>query len=62
MGWVHFSERGRPKTTAFFSMLAATAEVTGVLSSVHDMRLAPFYVAGFGLGTYFAVRIKSRKS
>lgn len=61
VGWVHFSERGRALPTAGFSMLAALAEVTGVLDSVRDIRVAPFFVLGYGVGTYAAVRWKSRR-
>jgi len=60
VGWVHFSERGRAFPTSLFSMLAATAEVTGVLDSVHDIRVAPFFVAGYGIGTYVAVKWKGK--
>ncbi len=60
VGWVHFSERSRPLTTALFSMLAATAEVTGVLDAARDVRVAPFFVLGYGIGTYLAVRVKAR--
>lgn len=62
VGWVHYSERGKAGITSVFSMLAATAEVAGVLDSVHDMRVAPFFVLGYGVGTYLAVKLKSRSS
>lgn len=60
VGWVHFSERDKPRHTAAFSMLAATAEVTGVLDSVRDFHAAPFFVVGYGVGTYLAVPWKTR--
>lgn len=60
VGWVHFSERGKPLHTSTFSMLAATAEVTGILDSAHDIRVAPFFVLGYGVGTYLAVRWKTK--
>lgn len=62
VGWVHFSERGRATITSLFSMLAAGAEVTGVLDSARDVRLAPFFVIGYGVGTFIAVRLKGRGS
>lgn len=62
VGWVHHSERGRPISTACFSMLAATAEVSGVFNSVRDIRVAPFFILGYGVGTYCAVRWKGGRS
>jgi hypothetical protein len=62
VGWVHFSERGKPLHTAVFSMFAAGAEVTGILDAAHDLRVAPFFVLGYGLGTYCAVRWKESKA
>lgn len=62
VGWVHYSEKGRPTATATFSMLAALAEVGGIFESVHDLRVAPFFVLGYGVGTYAAVWFKSRKT
>lgn len=60
VGWVHFAERGRPVTTALFSMLCATAQVAGIGESVHSLGAAPFFVLGYGVGTYAAVRFKTR--
>ena len=62
VGWVHYSERGRPGMTALFSMACATAQVAGIGESVHSLVAAPFFVAGFGTGTYLAVRIKMGKA
>lgn len=60
VGWVHYSERGRALVTALFSMLIGTAEVTGIVESVRQIEAAPFFVVGYGVGTYVAVTIKSR--
>lgn len=59
VGFIHFSERGRPLLTALCSMVAATVEITGVLGSVHDWHLAPVFILGYGTGSYIAVRIKA---
>lgn len=58
VGFIHSSERDRPLRTALFSMLGAAAEVTGLLGAVHDWRVAPFFVGGYGLGSYLAVKSK----
>jgi len=60
VGWVHNSERGRAFVTALFSMVVALCEVVGVGESIHDLRAAPFFVLGYGLGTFGAVKWKSR--
>lgn len=62
IGFIHFSERGRPLATALCSMLTCGAEISGILGSVHDWRTAPFYVLGYGTGAYCAVRYKSRRA
>ena len=60
VGWVHFSECGRPLLTAMFSMLCATAQVAGIGESVKTLTAAPFFILGYGVGTYAAVEIKRR--
>lgn len=62
VGFVHFSERTRPSTTALMSMLGAAAEVTGIFGSVHDLRVAPFFVLGIGVGAFLGVVLKRRAS
>jgi hypothetical protein len=62
VGWVHFSERGKPLPTALFSMLAAAATVTGILDSVRDWHVAPAFILGYGAGSYAAVEWKRRNS
>lgn len=58
--WVHYSERERATATALCSMSIAIAQVLGLGEAVRDAWAAPFYVAGFGAGTYLAVRFKRR--
>lgn len=58
VGWVHYSERKRPFITALFSMLCATAQVLGIGVSVNSVIAAPFFIIGYGVGTYIAVKIK----
>lgn len=54
--WVHLAVHGTPLQTAAISGLQALALVVGIGESVHDWRVAPFYVGGYGLGAYFAMR------
>ena len=61
VAWVHYSERQKPLPTAGFSMLCALAEVVGIGESIHDWRIAPFFVLGYGVGTFCAVELKRRR-
>lgn len=58
VGWVHYSERARPLPTALFSMLCAAAQVAGIGESVKTLVAAPFFIVGYGVGTYGAVALK----
>lgn len=59
--WVHYSERGRAGATALCSMLVAAAQILGIGDSLHSPSVACCYVAGFGAGTYLAVRRKGQR-
>jgi len=58
--WVHYAERGRPLATALVSMVCASAQLAGIDESVHTLVAAPFFVLGYGVGTYGAVALKRR--
>jgi hypothetical protein len=54
--WVHRAVHGTPLQTAAISGLQALAQVVGIGESVRDWKVAPFYVGGYALGAYFAMR------
>ena len=58
--WVHYAERGRPLATALVSMVCAASQVAGIGESVKTLAAAPFFVLGYGIGTYGAVALKRR--
>ncbi len=56
--WVHFSERHAAFRTALCSVVIGTAQVYGYTEFVlHDF--GPWFVLGYGVGTYSAIRGKS---
>lgn len=57
--WVHYSEKGRARAAVGFSMLAALVTVVGVEQFLKSHAFAVAYIAGFGTGTYLAIRIKT---
>lgn len=57
--WVSASERGRAGLAAVFSMLYALAIERGVGEAIHTLPGEISFVAGFGFGTYAAVRFKA---
>ena len=57
--WVSASERGRPALAATFSMLYALAIANGIGEAIHTLPGEVSFVAGFGFGTYVAVRVKT---
>lgn len=62
VGFIHYSERGRPSMTALCSMLAISVQLTGIITSVRDWHRAPVFVTGLGCGSFLAVWWKARKS
>ncbi len=59
--WTHHSERGEPFKTAAWSMALAACQVLGIGEAVHDFRLAPVFVIGYGFGTFVGVTWKERE-
>jgi hypothetical protein len=57
--WTHYSERGRALIAASFSSVQALALVLGIGESVHDLKRAPFFVLGYGVGSYAAIKLKT---
>lgn len=58
--WVHHAEQGRAGRTAMWSMLCATCEVAGIGQSVTHVVAAPFFVLGYGAGSFLGVLIAKR--
>ena len=56
--WVSASERGRAGVAAMFSMGYAVAIERGVGEAIHTLPGEVSFVAGFGFGTYMAVRLR----
>jgi hypothetical protein len=61
VGFVGGAQKSQPGATSLMSMLAGSAEITGVFSSVRDWRVAPFYILGLGTGAYIGVSMKRRQ-
>lgn len=61
VAWVHYSETLAPWRAAMFSGLCAWALVSGIGESVKDPAIAPWFVAGYSVGTFFAVKWNGRR-
>ena len=60
--WVRCSTKGRAALSGLFSMLAATTQLIGIGEAIYNVRTAPFFIVGYGLGSYLAVKISKRKN
>ena len=58
--WVHYSERNKAFATALCSMAIGLAQVLGIGESIHNPYMAVLFISGYGVGTYTAVKRKSR--
>lgn len=58
---IHFSERNQAFRTAICAMIMGICQVFGIGKSIDNPYLALLYVLGFGVGTYTAVKRKSKK-
>jgi hypothetical protein len=59
--WVHHSEKGHAVRTAMWSMLCATCQVLGIGQSVTHMISAPFFVLGYGFGSWLGVILAKKQ-
>lgn len=53
--WVHRATHGTPMQTALVSCVQALAQVLGIGESVRNWRVAPFFILGYGIGSYTAM-------
>lgn len=58
---IHFSERHQPLYTAICAMIMGVCQIFGIGKSINNKYMALLYILGFGVGTYTAVKIKSKK-
>lgn len=58
--WVHYSEKNRPGLAVLWSCFNALVTVIGLGEALHNSLFIGAYVAGFGTGTWFAIKIKSQ--
>jgi hypothetical protein len=58
--WVHFTERNKIVKATLVSMFCATCQIAGIGESLHDLRTAPFFILGFGGGTFVSIIIKNK--
>jgi len=56
--WVHYAEKRRAYATALVAMFVATAQVEGIGEAMHSNWIAPFFILGFGAGTFLGIKIK----
>lgn len=59
--WVHYSEKNSSGLAVFWSCFNALVSVIGLGEAIHRPLFIAVYVAGFGAGTYAAIKIKMRK-
>jgi hypothetical protein len=60
--WVHNAEKGNAGRTAGWSMICASCTVLGIGDSVEHHVAAPFFVLGYGAGSFVGVLIAKRKA
>jgi hypothetical protein len=58
--WVHYSESDRPAPAVAWSCFNALVTVVGLGEALLRPVFIAVYVAGFGIGTWIAIRIKRR--
>jgi uncharacterized protein YebE (UPF0316 family) len=58
--WVHYSEKNRAIPAVFWSCFNALVTVIGLGEALHHPLFIVSYVAGFGAGTFIAIKIKHR--
>jgi hypothetical protein len=60
--WVHYSETNRAGLAVFWSCFNALVTVIGLGEALHRPAFIAVYVGGYGVGTYAAIKVKTRWS
>ncbi len=61
VGFIHASEKGRPVRAGIFSVLVGACAFFGFREAFENIWTLPFLLAGYFVGTYWAVRMKGKK-
>ena len=61
LGWVMTAARGYALPAALFSVATGALSLYGVSATVHDPSRAPALLLGYGVGSFFVVRLTDRK-
>ena len=62
VGWTHYAEKGRALPAALLAALIATTNIIGFGESIKDWRVAPFFILGYAIGTFSAIKLKNKYS
>lgn len=60
VGFMHASEKRLPVRAGIFSVLVGLAAFVGFREAIENMWMLPFLLAGYFVGTYFAVKAKTK--
>lgn len=60
VGWTHFTEKGKALPAALLAALIATTNIFGFGESIKDWRVAPFFILGYAVGTFMAIKFKTK--
>lgn len=55
--WTRSVARRRIPAAVVWSMLLGAAQVVGIGAAVRDWHMAPLFIAGYGLGSYVALKL-----
>jgi hypothetical protein len=60
VGFMHTSEKGHAFWAGIFSVLVGGCALTGVWQVIHHPNAVGFLLAGYFVGTFFAVKYKKK--
>jgi hypothetical protein len=58
--WIRFSVDRKPLRSALLSMATGALSIYATFNAVHDLKLVPFLLLGYGVGSYVVARIGAK--
>lgn len=60
VGWTHYIEKGKVLPGTLLAAVIATTNIFGFGESIKDRRVAPFFILGYAVGAFIAIKFKTR--